>query len=94
VALSIEQSDTDMSDKDIRRRKQEGIDMRKSNIIDDDDKNLKCKSETHFSRSDIESMALLSVLYTLQGIPMGLSASVPLLLANKVIFISSLLHRA
>ena len=34
--------------------------------------------------SDFGSIALLLVLYTIQGIPMGLSASVPLLLAKKV----------
>ena len=33
---------------------------------------------------DWGSIALLSILYTLQGIPMGLSGSVPLLLAKKV----------
>ena len=33
---------------------------------------------------DAGSMALLFVLYTLQGIPMGLSGSVPLLLAKRV----------
>lgn len=32
---------------------------------------------------DWGSIALLSLLYTLQGIPMGLSGSVPLLLAKK-----------
>ena len=35
---------------------------------------------------DVGSMALLFVLYTLQGIPMGLSGSVPLLLAKRVTY--------
>lgn len=34
--------------------------------------------------NDVTSVALLLVLYTLQGIPMGLSGAVPLLLAGKV----------
>lgn len=78
-----------MSESDIRRRKQD-LDQVENmpSTNDEKDENKTRKGETtsssHFSRSDIESIALLSVLYTLQGIPMGLSASVPLLLANKV----------
>jgi PAT family acetyl-CoA transporter-like MFS transporter 1 len=34
----------------------------------------------HLAPGDAGSIALLLVLYTLQGIPMGLSASVPFLL--------------
>lgn len=83
MATKPEIVDLDMSDTDIRRRKQDlGIDMAKLDEKDEDKKKL--LETKHFSRSDIESIALLSVLYTLQGIPMGLSASVPLLLANKV----------
>lgn len=33
---------------------------------------------------DLPSIALLLVLYTLQGIPMGLSGSIPFLLVEKV----------
>jgi hypothetical protein len=36
------------------------------------------------AKGDVGSIALLLVLYTLQGIPMGLSASVPFLLQDRV----------
>lgn len=35
-------------------------------------------------RQDLSSIILLLVLYTLQGIPMGLSGSIPFLLLDKV----------
>lgn len=35
-------------------------------------------------RQDLSSIILLLVLYTLQGIPMGLSGSIPFLLVDKV----------
>lgn len=35
-------------------------------------------------RSDWSSMLLLLLLYTLQGIPMGLSSSIPFILQEKV----------
>ena len=41
-------------------------------------------SDSSSKNGDVASMALLFILYTLQGIPMGLSGSVPLLLANRV----------
>ena len=36
------------------------------------------------STSDFGSICLLLLLYTLQGVPMGLHGSVPLILAKKV----------
>jgi PAT family acetyl-CoA transporter-like MFS transporter 1 len=56
---------------------------------DDDSKEALLPGEgerKHNSRGlagDWGSIALLSLLYTLQGIPMGLSGSIPLLLAKK-----------
>lgn len=38
---------------------------------------------TGLSRQDVGSVALLLLLYTLQGVPMGLSASIPFLLSDK-----------
>ena len=35
-------------------------------------------------RQDLPSIILLLILYTLQGIPMGLSGSIPFLLLEKV----------
>lgn len=35
-------------------------------------------------RQDLPSIVLLLILYTLQGIPMGLSGSIPFLLLEKV----------
>lgn len=36
-------------------------------------------------RQDLPSIVLLLILYTLQGIPMGLSGSIPFLLLEKVL---------
>lgn len=46
-------------------------------------------------RKDLSSIVLLLILYTLQGIPMGLSGSIPFLLINKVRYplrLQSLIH--
>jgi PAT family acetyl-CoA transporter-like MFS transporter 1 len=42
------------------------------------------KMETKMSSSDRASIAILLFLYVLQGIPLGLAGSIPLLLAKKV----------
>lgn len=42
------------------------------------------KPEKGLGRQDMQSIALLLILYTLQGVPMGLSASIPFLLQNRV----------
>jgi len=47
-------------------------------------KDLEDGAAAPLSRDDWGSIILLTVLYTLQGIPMGLSGSIPLLLAKKV----------
>lgn len=59
-----------------------------SNKIDDTQWNLSNKveieEEGEIQPSDKFNYALLVVLYTLQGIPMGLSASIPFLLQEKI----------
>eukprot|EP00957_Ditylum_brightwellii_P119772 9138063-Ditylum_brightwellii.AAC.1 len=40
-------------------------------------------------KNDIPNYALLIALYTLQGIPMGLSASIPFLIQQKVKLMAS-----
>jgi len=47
-------------------------------------KNLPCPVPcANLTRQDAKSVTLLLILYTLQGVPMGLSSSIPLLLSDK-----------
>eukprot|EP00960_Hanusia_phi_P050129 760014-Hanusia_phi.AAC.2 len=60
--------------------------MRKRSSKDDDGKTkfvLQGTSSFQDLRGDIENILLLLLLYTLQGVPMGLAASVPLLLQER-----------
>ena len=73
----------DMSD---ARRRKKDISMPSSDATDAKSTGSVFKPDPTKSSSlsnDRGSLALLLLLYTLQGIPMGLSGSIPLLLAKK-----------
>jgi len=57
------------------------------------DSNITCQQQqdllTKTSAKDTYNYALLIALYTLQGIPIGLSASIPFLIQPKIISLSS-----
>jgi len=82
-----------MPDSDFRHRKNSPLvsseALRMDGSQDDDSKASllpggdESKQNSRGLAGDWGSIALLSLLYTLQGIPMGLSGSIPLLLAKK-----------